>query len=135
MAPDILPNTDISFELELMWVGIPVAMGETGMLAPAAAELERLRLVREERQGMQHRREAEKRASEAAKLSAVPKKATAGSATSSPQPVETTAVDSTVDKVTAKKMNPKQLKAELKQRGLDVQGNKKELLARLLEAL
>jgi len=44
-------------------------------------------------------------------------------------------VDSTVDKVTAKKMNPKQLKAELKQRGLDVQGNKKELLARLLEAL
>jgi len=56
MAPDILPNTDISFELELMWVGIPVAVGETGMLAPAAAELERLRLVREERQGMQHRR-------------------------------------------------------------------------------
>ena len=40
-----------------------------------------------------------------------------------------------LDRKAVKKMNPKALKAELKKRGLSIQGNKKVLQARLLETL
>merc|ERR1712150_235201 len=103
---------------------------EDGEVSRVSKDLERLALLREERDRataermMKEKAKAEaKAAAEKAKMDAKSDKAASASS------------GGELDRKAVKKMNPKALKVELKKRGLSIQGNKKALQARLLETL
>lgn len=134
LAPDIEPGQTIVFELELMQilgsdVLVAASGGEEESVSRVRNDLERLALLREERakavveRAAIEKAKAEKEA-EKAKAEAMAKDSAAAAS-----------ADGALDRKAVKKMNPKALKAELKKRGLSIQGNKKVLQARLLGAL
>lgn len=77
-------------------------------------------------------REQDETASTGSRPRERPTRATLGCAATQPPAAELSAELPPVDRKAAKTMKPKQLKAALRARRLSAQGNKKELLARLL---
>ena len=131
LAPDIKPGQTIVFELELIQIlgsGAAASAGDDDAVSRVQNDLQRLALLREERAAVA----AERVAMVEAKLAA--EKAVA-EAEAAAKVAATASSESDLDRKTVKKMNPKALKAELKKRGLPIQGNKKVLQTRLLDNL
>eukprot|EP00945_MAST-04E_sp_MAST-4E-sp1_P001098 g1098.t1 len=130
MAPDILPGDDLIFDIEIVSSGAP-----DESKADQKARLDRLRLdeIKAERERkkvlgeeLREKREADKRAAAEAQKKRKEKKGGKGKAAAGSAALDSKAV---------KKMKPSDLKKHLKAAGLSIQGNKKVLIARLLETL
>ena len=112
----------------LLRSGAAASAGDDDAVSRVQNDLQRLALLREERAAVA----AERVAMVEAKLAA--EKAVA-EAEAAAKVAATASSESDLDRKTVKKMNPKALKAELKKRGLPIQGNKKVLQTRLLDNL
>lgn len=126
-APDIEPFDDLVFEITLESVG-EVSDVLQKAADRVAEDLERLKLLRQERQ------EAEEKAKSDAADKAAKKKAKADAKAAEKEKAAASSGGSLTAKE-IKSMNPKKLKAELKLRGQSIEGNKKVLTERLLAAV
>lgn len=120
--PDVPPGATLCFDVEL------VSIEENRV--DKAAERQRLADLQAERAAIGDERAEKKKKRDAAKKAAAERGE--ASKKGGKKKEATTALD--LDPKDIKKLKPAQMKDQLKARGLSTQGNKKELLARLLEA-
>lgn len=138
LSPDIKPGQTIVFELELMQIlgtGAAASAGDDDAVSRVQSDLKRLALLREERAERVAERVAREEAKKAAEKAVAEAKLVAEKEAQKVMAAAAASSGGGLDRKAVKKMNPKALKAELKKRGLSIQGNKKVLQARLLETL
>jgi FKBP-type peptidyl-prolyl cis-trans isomerase len=137
LAPDILPGDTLVFDMELMTVGVQGTKDRFLVLEERRLEelKEKRKLAEAEKLAKVAKRKKDKEQAALDRVTKLKNKKEKGR--KEKKESKTTSVDTggSMTKKDVQKMKPKDLKSHLKQLGESTQGNKKELLARLMAKL